>query len=167
MGSRSRGLLVDITNYVMLEVGEPMHAFDRRQIDGERILVREATAGERITTLDHRDIELVEGDLLIADSQRSLALAGIMGGANSMVQDDTSTIVLEAAIFAPERIRGTRLRLGAGTDSSSRFEGFGSRRCRGGDQPRHPTAAGHPARSHGERALPRRYANHATPEPEP
>lgn len=122
VGSRSRGLLVDITNLVMLEVGEPMHAFDRRAISGDRLLVREARSGETITTLDERSHNLRAGDLLIADAERPLALAGIMGGAGSMVTAETTAIVLEAAVFAPERIRHTRLAIGGGTDSSSRFE---------------------------------------------
>ncbi|TVR44868.1 MAG: phenylalanine--tRNA ligase subunit beta [Planctomycetota bacterium] len=122
VGSRSRGLLVDITNYVMLELGEPMHAFDRRAIAGSRLRVREARDGETMTTLDERQQQLRDGDVLISDANGPLALAGIMGGAGSMVRSDTDTIVLEAAIFAPDRIRRTRLRLGQGTESSSRFE---------------------------------------------
>jgi len=121
-GVRPLGLLVDVTNYVMLELGEPMHAFDRRAIAGERITVRSATAGETFTTLDGKAHTLAAGDLLIADHARALALAGIMGGDGSMVRDDTTAVVLEAAIFRPERIRRTRIRLGITTDSSARFE---------------------------------------------
>ncbi|TVR16925.1 MAG: phenylalanine--tRNA ligase subunit beta [Planctomycetota bacterium] len=122
VGSRSRGLLVDITNYVMLEVGEPMHAFDRRHLAGEMLLVRDAQDKEAFTTLDEREHSLTPSDMLIADQDKGLALAGIMGGIGSMVHDDTTSIVLEAAIFAPERIRRTRQACALATDSSSRFE---------------------------------------------
>ena len=121
-GVRPLGLLVDITNYVMLELGEPMHAFDLRHLSGQRITVRSAAAGEVFRTLDGRDHTLAVGDLLIADERRALALAGIMGGEGSMVQPDTTAVLLEAAIFAPARIRRTRLRTGISTDSSARFE---------------------------------------------
>ncbi len=122
VGSRPHGLLVDVTNFVMLELGEPMHAFDRRQIAGDELIVRGAAAGEVITTLDETTVDLQPGDLLIADDQRSLALAGIMGGKDSMVRDDTTEVVLEAACFAPARIRATRIRTGVASESSNRFE---------------------------------------------
>ena len=121
-GVRPLGLLVDVTNFVMLELGEPMHAFDRRAIAGEHISVRSALPGETFTTLDGKAHTLAAGDLLIADGARALALAGIMGGDGSMVREDTTAIVLEAAIFRSERIRRTRIRLGITTDSSARFE---------------------------------------------
>ena len=125
VGIRPLGLLIDVTNYVMLELGEPLHAFDRRQIGGTAIGVRAATAGESFTTLDGKQHALGAGDLLINDPARggaALALAGVMGGENSAVRDDTSTIVIEAAVFRPERIRRARVKLGAATDSSARFE---------------------------------------------
>ncbi|MBA2482816.1 MAG: phenylalanine--tRNA ligase subunit beta, partial [Planctomycetes bacterium] len=122
VGVRPLGLLIDVTNYVMLELGEPMHAFDLRDIAGKRIEVRSARAGETFTTLDGKAHQLVVGDLLIADGEKALALAGIMGGQGSMVRDDTSSILLEGAIFRPERIRRTRQRTGLMTDSSARFE---------------------------------------------
>lgn len=121
-GIRPLGLLIDVTNYVMLELGEPMHAFDRRQLRGTRISVRAASDGERLTTLDGVERQLAAGDLLICDEQRPIALAGIMGGANSLIAADTDAVLLEAASFAPERIRRTRVRLGLTTDSSARFE---------------------------------------------
>ena len=121
-GVRPLGFLVDVTNYVMLELGEPMHAFDRRQISGEKIIVRSAQDGEVFQTLDEQEHKLQAGDLLIADEEKALALAGIMGGKNSMVQDDTSCIVLEGAIFDAGQIRRTRIRTGLSTDSSNRFE---------------------------------------------
>ncbi len=121
-GVRPLGLVVDITNLVMLELGEPMHAFDRSAISGTRITVRGARDGETLTTLDGRALALAAGDLVIADAGQALALAGVMGGAASMVGAATTTVVLEAAVFRPERIRRTRKRTGLATDSSARFE---------------------------------------------
>jgi phenylalanyl-tRNA synthetase beta chain len=121
-GIRPLGLLVDITNLVMLELGQPMHAFDARAISGTRITVRAAHAGEALTTLDGKALALGAGDLVIADAAQALALAGVMGGAASMVHPDTASVVLEAAVFRPERIRRTRKRSGLATDSSARFE---------------------------------------------
>jgi phenylalanyl-tRNA synthetase beta chain len=119
---RPLGLLVDVTNYVMLELGAPMHAFDRRSLDGSAITVRSAVAGEAFSTLDGKAHQLSVGDLLICDASKPVALAGIMGGVNSLVRADTTSIVLEAAIFKAERIRRTRIRTGIATDSSLRFE---------------------------------------------
>ena len=119
---RPLGLLVDVTNYVMLELGEPMHAFDRRSLEGTAITVRSAVAGEAFTTLDGKAHTLNPGDLLICDAAKPVALAGIMGGVNSLVKADTTSIVLEAAVFKAERIRRTRIRTGITTDSSLRFE---------------------------------------------
>ncbi|NRA40323.1 MAG: phenylalanine--tRNA ligase subunit beta [Planctomycetes bacterium] len=121
-GVRPLGLLVDITNYVMLELGEPMHAFDRRHISGEKITVRNAQEKEPFTTLDGSEHQLNNHDLLITDNDKALALAGIMGGADSMVSDDTTCIVLEAAIFKPGAIRRTRISSGVASESSNRFE---------------------------------------------
>jgi phenylalanyl-tRNA synthetase beta chain len=122
VGVRPLGLLVDVTNYVMLELGEPMHAFDLRELAGNRVTVRAAAEGEEFTTLDGKQHRLAATDLVIADERRALALAGIMGGAGSAVRDDTTGVLLEAAIFRPERIRRTRKRVGIATDSSARFE---------------------------------------------
>jgi phenylalanyl-tRNA synthetase beta chain len=122
MGVRPLGLLVDVTNFVMLELGEPMHAFDRREIAGQQLIVRDAADGEGFTTLDSKAHKLTTADVVIADDKRALALAGIMGGQGSMVRDDTRTIVLEAATFLPARIRRSRQRVGIATDSSARFE---------------------------------------------
>ncbi len=121
-GVRPLGLLVDITNFVMLELGEPMHAFDLRCLRGTRIGVRSARDGELFTTLDGLERTLAAGDLLILDAEGPIALAGIMGGMGSMIREDTTTVVFEAAIFRPERIRRTRQRTGLATDSSARFE---------------------------------------------
>ncbi len=123
VGIRPLGLLVDVTNYVMLELGEPMHAFDLRDLPGKRIAVRAAKDGENFTTLDGKTHALASGDILIADAGgKAVALGGIMGGAGSMVREDTTAVLLEAAIFKPERIRKTRQRTGVATDSSARFE---------------------------------------------
>jgi len=122
VGIRSLGLLVDVTNYVMCELGEPMHAFDRRHIAGDEIVVRAAGAGERVVALDGGEHELAEDDLVIADRDKNLALAGIIGGEGSMVADDTDSLVLEAACFDPTSVRRTRVRTGVATESSNRFE---------------------------------------------
>jgi phenylalanyl-tRNA synthetase beta chain len=121
-GVRPLSLLVDITNYVLMECGQPLHAFDRRFVTGGRLRVRAAAAGESLTTLDGRTLTLVPGDLVVADDTRALALAGVMGGQSSMVRADTTTIVLEGAVFRAERIRRTRQRTGLASDSSARFE---------------------------------------------
>jgi phenylalanyl-tRNA synthetase beta chain len=120
-GIRSLGAIVDITNYVMLELGQPMHAFDLDQLDG-RINVRYANKDEKITLLDGKEIDLDDSSLVIADNSRALALAGIMGGENSGVSDQTKAIFLESAYFAPEVIAGKARSFGLHTDSSHRFE---------------------------------------------
>ena len=120
-GIRSLGPIVDVTNYVLLELGQPMHAFDLARIQGG-IRVRRATAGERMTLLDGREIDLDKDMLLIADHQRPLALGGIMGGEDSAVGDDTTDILLESAWFNPASIIGRSRRLGLATESAHRFE---------------------------------------------
>jgi phenylalanyl-tRNA synthetase beta chain len=120
-GIRSLGAVVDITNYVMIEHGQPMHAFDLDQLDG-RINVRYANQSEKITLLDGKSIDLDEKTLVIADNSRPLALAGIMGGENSGVNDQTRSIFLESAYFAQEAIAGKARGYGLHTDSSHRFE---------------------------------------------
>ncbi len=119
-GLRPINNLVDITNYVMLETGQPLHAFDRSLI-GNKIVIRFAENGERMSTLDNQEHELCDSDLLIADENQSLALAGIMGGANSDIRETTSSVLLEAANFESSGIRATAKRLGISTDSSYRF----------------------------------------------
>jgi len=120
-GIRSLGAVVDITNYVMIELGQPMHAFDLDQLDG-RINVRYAEDSEEITLLDGKCIELDSNTLVIADNARPLALAGIMGGENSGVNEQTRSIFLESAYFAQETIAGKARGYGLHTDSSHRFE---------------------------------------------
>jgi phenylalanyl-tRNA synthetase beta chain len=120
-GIRSLGPIVDVTNYVLLELGQPMHAFDLARIEGG-IRVRRASAGERMTLLDGREIGLDDDMLLIADHSRPLALGGIMGGEDSAVGDDTVDILLESAWFNPASISGRSRRLGLATESAHRFE---------------------------------------------
>ncbi|MCU7835664.1 MAG: phenylalanine--tRNA ligase subunit beta [gamma proteobacterium symbiont of Taylorina sp.] len=120
-GNRSISPLVDITNFVMIELGQPMHAFDLGKIQGG-INVRMASEGEKLTLLDGQEIILHDDNLVIADHSQALALAGIMGGENSSVTDTTQDILLESAFFTPERIIGKARTHGLHTDSSHRFE---------------------------------------------
>ena len=120
-GLNSISAVVDITNYVMLELGQPMHAFDLQAINNE-IIVRKARPKEELVLLDQTTIILQPEDLVIADKQKPLALAGIMGGVASSVANDTTDILLECAYFAPVGIRLTARRHNLGTDSSYRFE---------------------------------------------
>ncbi|MCL4235974.1 MAG: phenylalanine--tRNA ligase subunit beta, partial [Deltaproteobacteria bacterium] len=122
VGVRAISNLVDITNYVLHECGQPLHAFDPRFLDGARIIVRAAREGETITTLDEIERKLVSTDLLICDATKPVALAGVMGGADSLVSDSTSDVFIESAYFQPVAIRKTSQRLGLSTDSSYRFE---------------------------------------------
>ncbi|MBA3816101.1 MAG: phenylalanine--tRNA ligase subunit beta [Parachlamydiaceae bacterium] len=121
-GIRSVNNVVDVTNYVLLEMGHPLHAFDFNQIEGKGIVVRNAHAGERFVTLDDKERLLEECDLLICDKAKPVALAGIMGGLNSEVTESTKDILIESAYFAPSIIRKTSKRLGMFTDASKRFE---------------------------------------------
>jgi phenylalanyl-tRNA synthetase beta chain len=120
-GVRSLGPVVDVTNYVMLELGQPMHAFDLDKISGD-ITVRPAKADEKLTLLDGQEVSVLENTLLIADDSAPLALAGIMGGEASSVGDETKNIFLEAAHFNPLVIAGRARGYGLHTDSSHRFE---------------------------------------------
>jgi len=120
-GLRSLGPVVDVTNYVLLELGQPMHAFDLARIRGG-IHVRHAAGGEKLTLLDGQEVTLDEGTLVIADERGPLALAGIMGGAESAVGDVTTDIFLESAWFSPLAIAGRARSYGLHTDSSHRFE---------------------------------------------
>ncbi len=120
-GIRAIHPVVDVTNYVLLELGQPMHAFDRARLHGA-IQVRHGREGERLTLLDGREITLTPDLLVIADDEGPLALAGIMGGAHSGMSDTTRDIVLESAFFSPTAIRGRGRRFALQTDSSYRFE---------------------------------------------
>ncbi len=121
-GVRPISNVVDATNYVLLELGQPVHAFDARELHGGRIVVRAATEGERVTTLDAQPRTLGAGDLLICDAGRPIALAGVMGLLNSEVRPDTTEVVLEAATFRPDCVRRAAVRLGLRTEASARFE---------------------------------------------
>ena len=121
-GVRPINNIVDITNYVMLEYGQPMHAFDYNYITSKKIVVRNAKAGERITTLDGNEHALEERMLCIADGEKPVALAGIMGGLNSEILDSTVTVVFESANFDRSNIRHTSRDCGLRTESSGKFE---------------------------------------------
>ena len=125
-GVRPINNIVDVTNYVMLEMGQPMHAFDLRHIGGRRIVVRRAREAERMRTLDGVERTLGPDMLVIADADRAVAVAGVMGGQHSEISGDTRLIVLESANFEPASVRLTSKRLALKTEASSRFE-------RGGD----------------------------------
>lgn len=114
--------LVDITNYVLFEIGQPMHAFDYADINDHTIIVRRAENGEKIIPLDGKEYTLTSEDLVIADKTRAVGLAGIMGGANSGIKNTTKCVMFESASFARGNIRKTSRRLGLRSDSSARFE---------------------------------------------
>jgi phenylalanyl-tRNA synthetase beta chain len=121
-GFRSVNNVVDVTNLVMLELGQPLHAFDLAKLRGRSVCVRAAHAGEKIRTLDGHLRELARGDLVIADAEGAIAVAGVMGGADSEVAAATREILLESAYFDPARVRRTAKRLGLASDASYRFE---------------------------------------------
>jgi len=125
-GVRPINNIVDITNYVMLELGQPMHAFDLERVGGRALIIRRARAGEKLRTLDGVDRTLEPDMLVIADAERASAIGGVMGGQDSEIGGKTTRIVLESAYFQPATIRRTSRRLGLKTEASSRFE-------RGGD----------------------------------
>lgn len=122
VGLRSINNVVDVTNFVMLELGQPLHAFDRDRLAGKKVVARRAHAGEKITLLDGKEIMLENKHLVIADAEKPMALAGIMGGEFSGVNDDTTEILLESAVFKSSHIRSTSRELGISTDASYRYE---------------------------------------------
>ncbi len=122
LGMRSINNVVDVTNYVMMELGHPLHAFDFNELREGRIIVKRAREGQSFTTLDSQSRDLKSSDLVICDAGGPVALAGIMGGENSEVQESTTDILLECAYFQPTAIRRTSKRLGIHTESSHRFE---------------------------------------------
>jgi phenylalanyl-tRNA synthetase beta chain len=128
VGLRPINNIVDVTNYVMFELGQPLHAFDRRLLEGGKIIVAAAEPGMKFTTLDDQERTLLEGDLLIRDAKKPIALAGVMGGANTEMREDSSEVLLESAVFDPATVRKTARRLALPSESSYRFE-------RGVDQP--------------------------------
>ena len=122
VGLRAINNVVDVTNFVMLELGQPLHAFDRATLAGNRVVARNARAGEKITLLDGKELELTENQFVIAEAEKPMALAGIMGGENSGVTENTTEILLESAVFNSSFIRGESRSLGISTDASYRYE---------------------------------------------
>ncbi len=121
-GQRSINNVVDVTNYVLHETCQPLHAFDAAKIKGGKLVVRKANAGEKLTTLDEKERTLTEEMAVIADAERALVVAGVMGSLDAEVEDATTDIVLEAAYFNPSSVRATARKLTLSTDSSYRFE---------------------------------------------
>ncbi len=134
VGVRPVNNVVDVTNYVLHEIGQPLHAFDLDQIAQSTIIVRASRPGETVETLDDQERKLPEGTLLICDAERPVAVAGVMGAANSEVSDATTDVLIESAAFDPARVRRASKALGLQTDASYRFE-------RGVDPTRQPWAA--------------------------
>jgi phenylalanyl-tRNA synthetase beta chain len=122
VGLRPINNIVDATNYVLFELGQPLHAFDLAKLRGGEVRIRRARDGETLTTLDGTERTLQSADLVIADAEGAVAIAGVMGGANSEVDDSTTDIFLECALFEPKTVRRTRSRLVLSTDASYRFE---------------------------------------------
>ncbi|MEL0270686.1 MAG: phenylalanine--tRNA ligase beta subunit-related protein, partial [Gammaproteobacteria bacterium] len=120
-GQQSHSPIVDITNYVLLELGQPMHAFDLEKIDGE-IIVRKANQNEKLELLNGQTVELDKDTLVIADNKSAIAMAGIMGGESTSTQPDSTKILYEAAFFEPVNIAGKARSYGLHTESSLRFE---------------------------------------------
>ncbi len=121
VGNNSISNMVDITNYVMREFGQPMHAFDGSFLEGNKIVVRRANDGEKIVTLDEKEFSLTNDNLVICDGVKPVALAGIMGGLNSEIRDTTTAVTFECAKFARDNIRKSSRALGQSSDSSAAF----------------------------------------------
>ncbi|MBX7074292.1 MAG: phenylalanine--tRNA ligase subunit beta [Pirellulales bacterium] len=129
--------VVDVTNYVLFECGQPLHAFDLAKLNGPEIIVREPRAGEKLEAIDHKTYDLAPGMCVIADASRAVAIGGIMGGAATEVSSATKNLLIEAAVFSPANVRATARKLGLHSDSSYRFErgvdlagvDWASRRC--------------------------------------
>src|SRR5699024_9134008 len=121
-GIRPIDLVVDITNYVMLEFGQPLHAFDYDKLESKQIHVRRADTGEELVTLDGQNRKLIHDNLVITNGQKAVAVAGVMGGQNSQITEDTKTIAIESAVFNPVLTRRTANRLNLRSESSNRFE---------------------------------------------
>jgi phenylalanyl-tRNA synthetase beta chain len=122
VGIRSINNVVDVTNFVLMELGQPLHSFDFDTLSGRRIVVRKAETGERMTTLDGQERDLTQEMLVIADGEKGVALAGIMGGLNTEIKGSTKNILLESACFEPRCIRRTAKKLGLSSEASMRFE---------------------------------------------
>ncbi len=122
VGLRPINNVVDVTNFVLYEIGQPLHAFDLNALAGKKIIVRNASDGEKFVTLDSKERELSANNLMICDAEKPVAVAGVMGGENSEVTEQTKDILIESAFFNPSSIRKTAKQLGLSTDSSYRFE---------------------------------------------
>ena len=122
LGSRAINNIADASNYALFEIGHPTHAFDLDTLEGGKIVVRRAREGERLKTLDGEERKLTPQDLVIADARKPVALAGIMGGFDTMITEKTKNVLIESAWFDPATIRQTAKRLGMHTDASHRFE---------------------------------------------
>lgn len=122
VGIKPINTLVDITNYVLIEMGQPLHAFDQQYIDESKIIVRQAKQGEKIEVLNHNTYELDEDTMVIADPNKPMVIAGVIGGTNSCINNDTKICVLESAVFDLKSIRVTSRKFGVRTDSSARYE---------------------------------------------
>src|SRR5690349_3823497 len=122
IGQRPINNVADITNYVLHEVGQPLHAFDFKKLGGHRIVVRRADRGEKLRTLDGVDRTLTNDMLVIADAEKAVALAGIMGGEESEISSQTRDVLIESAYFAPHSVRLTARQLAMDTEASRRFE---------------------------------------------
>ena len=122
VGIKPINTMVDITNYVLIEFGQPLHAFDQKNIGGSKIIVRQAQQGEEIAVLNHNTYSLDENIMVIADQEKPMVIAGVIGGMDSCITDDTKTCVLESAVFDLKSIRITSRKIGVRTDSSARYE---------------------------------------------
>jgi phenylalanyl-tRNA synthetase beta chain len=121
-GMRSINLIVDLTNYVMLELGQPIHAYDKKTLNGGKLVSTVLKKAQKFTTLDGKIVDLLPGDIVMMDGEKIVAIAGVMGGKDSEVTDTTKDIVIEVAQFSPPQVRATSKRLGLHTDASHRFE---------------------------------------------
>ena len=124
VGLRAISNLVDVTNYVMLDLGQPMHIFDKDSLSEPQLVVRKAKVKEKLMTLKEKEIELSEMDILISDGQKPVSLAGVIGGLNSGIQENTKNTLLEAACWDASTIRKTAARVRQRTDASQRFEKY-------------------------------------------
>ncbi len=121
VGIKLINTIVDLTNYVLVEMGQPLHAFDKKNIFGDKIVVRDANKGEKITVLNHNTYKLDSNDLVIADEEKAMVIAGVIGGTNSCIENDTKTVVIESAVFDLKSVRLTSKKIGVRTDSSARY----------------------------------------------
>ncbi|MFR0874402.1 MAG: phenylalanine--tRNA ligase beta subunit-related protein, partial [Bilophila wadsworthia] len=122
VGVRPISNIVDVTNYILMELGQPLHAFDRDKLEGGRTEISVARDGERIVTLDGQERVLTSADLLIRDGMKPVALAGVMGGLDTEISDASRNVMVESAVFRPETIRKTARRLALASEASYRFE---------------------------------------------